>query len=240
MQLGKRTMPWTLFIGQALAMLSIVPMCMYGTAAQWAITGVMYFGIMTLGITMGYHRYLSHNQFKCPYWIEILMLFFAHIMMVGSAILWVATHRAHHKYSDTPDDPHSPKYKGMIYAHFLQVFTEPNIKWAGKLLKNNLYRAQHNYYWEAIGVYALVLWLIDPFSLVYAWLAPAGLAKLIGSLVFSYSHRGGKPNSDFIVGVITFGEGFHAEHHENAREILWHPLDVGGRLIQLIRLGYKQ
>ena len=240
MQIGKTGMQWSLFAGQVAGMLSIVPMFMYATATQWAIAGAMYFGIMTFGLTMGYHRYLSHSYFKCPKWFELVMLFFAHIMMVGPAILWVATHRAHHKYSDTEDDPHSPMHKGYFYAHFLQVFTEPNIKWAGRLLRNNLYRAQHRYYWEIIIGFAVILLLIDPFALVYAWLAPAGFAKLIGSLVFSYSHRGGEAHSDLIVGLLTFGEGFHEPHHVDRKLSIWHPLDVGGRIIQLIKLGYKQ
>ena len=120
------------------------------------------------------------------------------------------------------------------------MFTEPNIKWAGRLLRNDLYRAQHRYYWEIIAAFALILSVIDPFALVYAWLAPAGFAKLIGSLVFSYSHRGGEPHSDLFVGLLTFGEGFHEPHHVDRKLSIWHPLDVGGRIIQLIKLGYKQ
>lgn len=240
MQIGKAGMQWSLFAGQVASMLAIVPLFMYATAAQLVITATMYSGIMLFGLTLGYHRYLSHKMFKCPKWFEIVMLFFAHIMMVGPAILWVATHRAHHKFTDTEKDPHSPLFKGYFYAHFLQVFTEPNIKWAGNLLRDNLYRFQHRFYWELIGVYALVLALIDPFALIYAWLAPAGFAKLIGSSVFSYSHRNGKAHNDLIVGLLTFGEGFHTIHHETQRETLFHPLDIGGRTIQLIKLGFKQ
>ena len=83
MQIGKAGMQWSLFAGQVASMLAIVPMFMYATASQWAIAGAMYFGIMTFGLTMGYHRYLSHSYFKCPKWFELVMLFFAHIMMVG-------------------------------------------------------------------------------------------------------------------------------------------------------------
>ena len=240
MQLGKAGMQYSLFAGQVASMLAIVPMAMYATATQWAIGGAMYIGIMLFGLTLGYHRYLSHKMFKCPKWFELVMLFFAHIMMVGPAILWVATHRAHHKFTDTEKDPHSPLFKGYFYAHFLQVFTEPNVKWAGNLLRDNLYRAQVKYYWEFIAFYALVLSLIDPFALIYAWLAPAGFAKLIGSLVFSYSHRNGEAHNDLVVGLLTFGEGFHTIHHEKQRETLFHPLDIGGRTIQLIKLGFKQ
>jgi len=240
MQLGKRLMPWSLFVGQVIAMLSIIPLIIYGTTPQIIIATAMYVGIMLFGLTLGYHRYLSHRMFTCPRWFEYIMLFFAHIMMVGPGILWVATHRAHHRYTDTDQDPHSPLHKGYMYAHFLQVFTTPNIKWAGHLLRDNLYRIQHKYYWEIIAVFAIMLAAIDPFSLIYLWLAPAGAAKLIGSLVFSYSHRGGKVHDDLIVGLLTFGEGFHVLHHDTAKATLWHPLDIGGRIIQLIKLGYKQ
>jgi stearoyl-CoA desaturase (delta-9 desaturase) len=236
MQLGKKTMPIMLFFGQLIAMFSIVPMIVYASTWQWLITIVVYFGIMTFGLTMGYHRYLSHNHFKCNKWLEILMLFFAHIMMVGSAILWVATHRAHHKYSDTEKDPHSPKHKGYFYCYFLQVFTEPNVKYAGKILKNPLYKLQHNYYWEFIILFSLILYIIDPFSIIYAWLAPAGFAKIIGSLVFSYSHRKGEPHSDLLVGVLTAGEGFHKEHHTDPRAVKWHPLDIGGHIIKMLEM----
>lgn len=234
MQLGKKTMPILLFCGQVIAMLSIIPMTIYGSFWQWIVTAFVYLGIMTFGITMGYHRYLSHNHFSCNKCVEIIMLFFAHIMMVGSAILWVATHRAHHKYSDTEKDPHSPKHKGYLYCYLLQVFTEPEIKYAGKVLKKPLYRFQHKYYWELIIVFAVILYLVDPFSLVYAWLAPAGFAKIIGSLIFSYSHRGGEPHSDLLVGLLTSGEGFHKQHHDDPRAIIWHPADLGGQMIKLV------
>ena len=234
MQLGKTVMPWTLFGGQVLAMLSIIPWAMYASGPELLISLAMYLGIMTLGITMGYHRYLSHRMFKCNRWFEVIMLFFAHIMMVGSAILWVATHLAHHRYTDQPRDPHSPKIHGYIYSHFLQVFTQPEVKFSVKLIRDPVYRFQHQYYWELIGLWAMLLFIIDPFSIVYAWLAPAGFAKLIGSLVFSYSHRGGEVHNDTWVGIITSGEGFHKVHHDDPKIPLWHPWDLGGQIILLI------
>ena len=70
---------------------------------------------------------------------------------------------------------------------------------------------------------------------IYAWLAPAGAAKLIGSLVFTYSHRGKEAHSDTWLGLITLGEGFHKAHHDHGnRQILWHRFDIGGQLIRLI------
>ena len=58
-------MPRTLFLGQVTAMLSIIPMTVSGSMSEWIVTLVMYLGIVTLGISVGYHRYLSHRMFEC-------------------------------------------------------------------------------------------------------------------------------------------------------------------------------
>ena len=75
--------------------------------------------------------------------------------------------------------------------------------------------------------------------MLYAWLVPAGFAKLFGSLVFTFSHRGKQARSDTWVGILTLGEGFHDKHHVNARVALWHPLDLGGQLIRMIDRNAK-
>lgn len=230
----KKVLPYTLLAGQILAMLSLIPMFQYAETWHWIVTGIFYFCIMTLGITLGYHRLISHKAFSCPLWLEYVMLFFANIMMVGPAIVWVANHREHHKFVDTHLDPHSPYYKGIFRAYFLQVMTTINFAYVKDLLKVERYRLQVKHYWSINIAWLVVLTLIDPFAVIYAWLAPAGLAKLIGSLVFTYSHRNRKPNTDLWVGLITFGEGFHEVHHRKPRLHIWHPLDIGGQLIRLI------
>jgi len=232
-QLGKTVMPVTLFIGQVVAMLSIIPMALYANLWQWGLCILMYQLIVTIGISVGYHRYFSHRMFKCPIWFEYVMLFFANIMMVGPATLWVANHREHHKYTDTDKDPHSPSHKGYFYAHFLQVFTSPKIKFMTDLLRDNKFKLQHKYFWEINIVWMLLLLAIDPFAVIYLWLAPAGISKIFGSLVYSYSHRGGKPNSDVWVGLLSGGEGFHEPHHDaNKRSYRWHKYDIGGLFIE--------
>lgn len=238
---NKSWAPLTLIVGQVIAQASaILSLFLFPwTPVTATIAFGMYCGIM-LGITMGYHRLYSHNSFNCPKPIEYLLLFFAHIMMVGPAITWVANHREHHKYADTPKDPHSPHYRGFLLAYFGQVLIDINFKFAKHLLRSKLHKAQVRYYWQVILVWALLLFIIDPYSLLYAWLIPAGFAKLIGSLVFTYSHRGKEAHSDLWVGLITLGEGFHDVHHEKGnRQVVWHPLDIGGQLIRMIDRDVK-
>lgn len=232
MQLGKDNMQRSLFAGQVIAMLSIIPMAMYASAWQWIVCLIMYQLIVTVGISVGYHRFFSHRMFKCPTWFEYVMLFFANIMMVGPATLWVANHREHHKYVDTDKDPHSPTHKGYIYSHFLQVFTNPRKRFMIDLLRDNKFKLQHRFYWEINLVWGALLYLIDPFLVIYLWLAPAGISKLLGSLVYSYSHRGGKPNTDLWVGLVSGGEGFHKPHHDTPKLFRWHKYDIGGFFIE--------
>lgn len=229
--------PNSLLAGQVIAQLSVLGM-FFATPMEWAITFFMYCGIM-LGITVAYHRYWSHYCFTAPNWFVYLMTFFAHIMMVGPALAWSAQHREHHKFADTEKDPHSPEYRGFIRCYFSQVKSLPKMKFVTDLLRNDFLKAQHRYYWHVIVAWAATLFLIDPFAVVYAWLAPAGFAKLIGSIVFIHSHRGGKPRSDHWLGIATLGEGYHSNHHKSPWDWRFHKYDVGGMLIGLFEDTFR-
>jgi stearoyl-CoA desaturase (delta-9 desaturase) len=62
-----------------------------------------------LGITLTYHRLLTHRSFEVrPKWLEYVMTAIGCSASEGGAIGWVADHRAHHAHSDELDDVHSP------------------------------------------------------------------------------------------------------------------------------------
>jgi len=235
---NKKVFPYLLLLGQVTAMLSTVAMFLYGNALHWSITLLVYCCMM-LGVTVGYHRLASHRAFNCPDWIRNALLFFAGIPFCGPAMVWVANHREHHRYSDTDKDPHSPFHQGWVRSYFLQVLSPIHLKYVRDLLKQDVYRKQTKYYWHTIAAYAGILYLIDPFAVVYAYLAPAGFSKLIGSFVFSYSHRNRVANDDFWLGMLTFGEGFHKLHHEKPSIHRWHKYDAGGILIEAIDITKK-
>ncbi|MBX9690810.1 MAG: acyl-CoA desaturase, partial [Cyanobacteria bacterium] len=70
-----------------------------------------------MGVTIGYHRLLTHRSFDCPKWMEYFWVLSGYLAFEGSPIWWVTIHRAHHRYQDTPLDPHSPR-RGLMHAHF--------------------------------------------------------------------------------------------------------------------------
>ena len=111
---------------------------------------------------------------------------------------------------------------------------------AKDVLRDTLCRFQTKYYKELLAIWLIALTLIDPFAIIYAWLAPAGFAKLIGSLVFTYSHRKRKSNNDLWLGLITFGEGFHKTHHQKPKLDLLHPLDISGWIIRAVKHATAQ
>ncbi len=71
--------------------------------------------VTMLGVSMGYHRYLSHKSYKPKKWFEYLIVVLG--LPAGTPVQWAGNHRAHHMFTDQPRDPHSPHMKGFWYAH---------------------------------------------------------------------------------------------------------------------------
>ncbi|HEX6602115.1 MAG TPA: acyl-CoA desaturase, partial [Solirubrobacterales bacterium] len=77
------------------------------TAADLTIAAVMYF-VTAIGITVGFHRLLTHRSFQTFKPIEYLFAILGSMAVQGPVISWVADHRKHHAHTDEEGDPHSP------------------------------------------------------------------------------------------------------------------------------------
>ncbi|MDQ3985622.1 MAG: acyl-CoA desaturase [Actinomycetota bacterium] len=99
-----------------------------------------------LGVTVGYHRLLTHRSFDVPRWLRNLFAILGSLAVEGSVMSWVADHRRHHAYADKPGDPHSPHLtegegigatlKGLGHAHVGWLFSEERTqidRWAPDL-----------------------------------------------------------------------------------------------------------
>ena len=91
-------------------------------ATDIAILGVFYF-LTALGVTVGFHRLLTHRSFQTHPWIERTFAVLGSLSVQGSVLDWVADHRKHHAHTDEEGDPHSPHVghgsglKGLWHAH---------------------------------------------------------------------------------------------------------------------------
>ena len=102
--LGALAAPWT-FSWSGVAIL----------LALWWITG-------GLGICLGYHRQFTHQSYKTYPWVRHVLLTLGCLANEGAPIVWVGTHRLHHKHADHHDDPHSPNTGGFAWGHMMWAF----------------------------------------------------------------------------------------------------------------------
>jgi stearoyl-CoA desaturase (Delta-9 desaturase) len=96
------------------------------SATDLAIMAVMY-AITALGITVGYHRLLTHRSFQTSPALEYAFAVLGSMAVQGPVIAWVADHRKHHAHTDVEGDPHSPHVghgdgvlgvlRGLWHAH---------------------------------------------------------------------------------------------------------------------------
>jgi stearoyl-CoA desaturase (delta-9 desaturase) len=107
-----------------------------------------------MGITVGFHRHLTHRSFKTRRGVRAVLAILGSAAVEGPVISWVADHRKHHAFADQPGDPHSPHVdhgvglrgalKGLAHAHlgWLFVHTQRGLKtrYAPDLLKDPIIR----------------------------------------------------------------------------------------------------
>lgn len=77
------------------------------TPADLAIAAAMYL-LTAIGITVGFHRLLTHRSFQTPKPVEYTFAILGSMAVQGPVISWVADHRKHHAHTDEEGDPHSP------------------------------------------------------------------------------------------------------------------------------------
>src|SRR5665811_997473 len=75
--------------------------------ADLAIAAAMYL-LTAVGITVGYHRLLTHRSFQTSQPLERAFAILGSMAVQGPVISWVADHRKHHAHTDEEGDPHSP------------------------------------------------------------------------------------------------------------------------------------
>jgi stearoyl-CoA desaturase (Delta-9 desaturase) len=77
------------------------------TPADLIIAAVMYL-LTAIGVTVGYHRLLTHRSFQTSKSLEYTFALLGSMAVQGPVIAWVADHRKHHAHTDEEGDPHSP------------------------------------------------------------------------------------------------------------------------------------
>lgn len=240
------------FYFQVLTHASLIPMFMYASWYQWVIAFLIYavFWIVGMG---AWHRLFTHKSFVAPTWFENLGLVVGTLSGIGSSIQWVAVHRKHHRFSDTDEDPHNPKGR-FLTIQFLVMLVQSSARYIPDLLRSKKHLWFHHHYWKVHAAYALLLLLISPFALVYAYLIPALFQWHAMASLATFSHMDGMgtqnyPNADKSQNLrwanwLLFGDGYHNNHHGEASNYRFNrkpgEWDLVADFIDLIRLDKNE
>lgn len=208
-----------------------------------------YFLYSCIGVSITLHRYYTHRSFEFRYkWIEYLFTFIAVVSGRGSPIGWVYVHRMHHKFADTPQDPHDPATVGAkIFVPHLVKYGEKIDK---KLVKDLFNRTQLNinkYYNLIVLIWATGLYLVDVKFFICFYLIPMFFNYLALDLFVYLTHKYGYRNhntndnskNNWFISLILWGEGWHNNHHNNPRDWnlrqKWFEIDICSWIIYLVK-----
>lgn len=191
---------------------------------DWVVCGVLYF-VRMFAVTGAYHRYFSHRSYKTSRWFQLVLALLAMSSAQKGVLWWAAHHRHHHKFSDQPQDVHSPKQKGFIYAHVGWLFDDTEATDYSKIKDFAKYPELMflNKYWYlppialGVGIWLALGWsgLLIGFALstVLCWHGTYtinSLTHLFGKRVYETSDDS---RNSFFFALITLGEGWHNNHH---------------------------
>ena len=189
----KNFTPWfksPLFFFHIITHLSVIPMILYAELSQWIFSIIMYYMFGCWGVAITYHRLISHKSFKSPYWFKFIGMILGSLGAIGSTIQWTAVHRDHHRHSDESNDPHNPhgSIRRFLQIQFFSMLVPSSPRYVPDLLRDPLHQRFHKYYWMIHFVYVVILYLIDPFSIVYAYLFPCFVLWHVMSSLGTFAH----------------------------------------------------
>ncbi len=212
-----------------------------------------------IGITLCYHRLLTHGSFKTYPWCKYVLAIMGTFAYQGGPIKWVGIHRLHHKHADEELDPHTPNH-GFSWSHMLWVLLrdpdEIDPRDAAKDLSRDLglviidklcYFPQ---IFLAAALYGIGYW-IGGNDLGLSWVfwgigVRTSVMYHATWFVNSACHTWGYRNFDtrdrstnlWWVAWLSAGEGWHNNHHHQQRSashgMRWYEFDPTYRMIQLL------
>lgn len=198
--------------------------------------------LSALVISAGYHRYFTHKSFEAPVWYEYLVLLLGPLSGAGHVLGWVGVHRMHHAYSDTEEDPHSPKFKGFwkVLTSTFKVQSIPR-KFIKDLLRNKRVIWFYKYHiYIRIGLLVLAFLLLPTEYFIIFFITPFFYGHIGFGLINSLCHKDGIVRNSWVANVFTGGEGWHINHHNNSKDWrigkTWWQWDLGAWFIKMIKV----
>ena len=201
-------------------------------------------------ITAGFHRYFSHRSFRLARVPQFLLALLGQTAAQKGVLWWASNHRHHHKYSDRPEDIHSPVQNGFWWSHIGWIlsglYDETDFSRIPDLAKYPELRWLNRNQYGATLIYALGLYLAFGWTgLIYGYFLSTVLlwhgTFTINSLMHLFGRRvfptADQSRNSMLFALITMGEGWHNNHHyypsSAAQGFRWWQVDASFYLLWL-------
>jgi stearoyl-CoA desaturase (delta-9 desaturase) len=259
--LGVRVVTLMVIVVPLLGLIA-VPFFVWGWGFSWVDLGLLLgmYVLTALGITVGFHRLFTHRSFATYDWVKVIFTALGSMAVEGSMFKWVALHRRHHQYSDTPEDPHSPHHHGSGLLGLLRGAWHAHIGWFFQpdppgledyikdLTKSRPLRIANALwpFWILLGLVIPAVvggvlqgsWLGVWTGLIWGGLVRIFLVHHVTWSVNSACHLWDESRDNVVFGILGMGEGWHQSHHTfptSARHGLrWWQIDVSYYVIRLL------
>jgi stearoyl-CoA desaturase (delta-9 desaturase) len=234
-------MPFNFVLFCAIVAATIVGIPLYGyyygfSLFDWVLSFVMYI-VTGMGITVGYHRLVSHQSFECPNWVKACILVAGGWALQNSALKWGGDHIRHHAKTDEEEDPYNVT-KGFWHSHCGWLFYNTPYrteKYEIRLRRDPIVMWQHRYYWPIVVTglllpFLLGLWhggwqggisafllggLFRMFMVLNSTFTINSLCHMVGTQPHG-THDSSRDS--WLISFVSFGEGYHNFHHSYARD----------------------
>jgi stearoyl-CoA desaturase (delta-9 desaturase) len=244
-----RVMP---FIAMHIACFSVF---WVGASAQSVAVAAGLFALRMFAITAFYHRYFSHRAFRTSRAAQFVFALLGASALQRGPLWWASHHRHHHAHADQPDDAHSARRHGFAWSHAGWFLAPAHFRTRLERV-HDLARFPELRWLDrfdivvALGLAALLL-AIDLQTFVWGFCVSTVALYHATFTINSLAHRfGGRryataddSRNNFWLALITFGEGWHNNHHYYPRAarqgFYWWEIDLtwyGLRLLAALGL----
>ena len=218
--------------------LGLIPVSIAGvwfSPWYWPLVSMPVFvAFACIGVSVTYHRLLSHRAFKAPRWFVVIGSFLGMVGFLLSPVEWAGQHEDHHRLVDAPGDPHAPRVRGLwvaLYAFHGQG--RPGIA-AARVILDPALAFMHRHFWGLLAAYIGACGFVAGWrGIVFLWALPCLLTLWAGIAGVFMHGADGAATKGLLWAIITMGEHRHARHHQNPRD--WSGDWPASWVIRLIR-----
>jgi stearoyl-CoA desaturase (Delta-9 desaturase) len=241
--LGRSLAQWFNAVGITLIHVGTAYAFWRGGNAKLVTMAALFYLVRMFAVTGVYHRYFAHRAYKTSRVFQFLLALLGTSATQKGPLWWAAAHRVHHKYSDTPQDVHSPGQRGFWYSHMGWWLGRDHEETQWKQIKDFASYPELVFLEKGhlLGVFACMglatlmggfdgfLWgyVVSTCFLLHGTFTINSLAHVFGSRRYETTDTS---RNNFWLALITMGEGWHNNHHHHMNSanqgFFWWEIDV--------------